>query len=270
MDDKKLQFLQIGNIVAVISTIIINGLANILPIGGKYTWELSDNIPNLFVPAGITFGIWGIIYILTILFSSYLAKDLFKKEKTTKPFLEKISFLFILACLANIIWIFLWHYEQVVLSLLLTLLLFFSLLFIYIRLKIGIDKIPLKEKLFIHLPISVYLGWASVATVANITAVLVTLGWGDIAVSEQILWTILVLIVITIITILMIIKRRDYAYIAVIIWALLGIYLKRISVDPIYGIQSQIAYTAAIAILVIIIFAFLERFILNNTKKLNI
>jgi len=84
MSNKILQILQVGNIIAVILTIIVNALANILPIGGKYTGELSDNIPNLFVPAGITFAIWGIIYVLIIIFAIYLAKDIFQKEKTTK------------------------------------------------------------------------------------------------------------------------------------------------------------------------------------------
>ena len=93
MKNKSLQLLQVVNIIAVILTVIVNSLANILPIGGKNTGELSDNIPNLFVPAGLTFAIWGIIYVLIILFALYLAKDLFNKEKTTKPFLEKISFL---------------------------------------------------------------------------------------------------------------------------------------------------------------------------------
>ena len=106
MNNKILQTLQVGNIIAVIITIIVNGLANLLPIGGKNTGELSDNIPNLFVPSGITFSIWGVIYILIIIFAIYLVKDLFKKEKTTKPFLEKISFFFILASLANVIWNF--------------------------------------------------------------------------------------------------------------------------------------------------------------------
>jgi len=125
MNNRTLQLLQAGNLIAVILTIIVNGLANILPIGGKYTGELSDNIPNLFVPAGITFAIWGVIYVLIIVFAVYLAKDLLKKEKTTKHLIEKISFFFIIASLSNIIWIFLWHYEQVLLSLLAMLLLFF-------------------------------------------------------------------------------------------------------------------------------------------------
>ncbi len=265
MKDKILQLLQIGNIIAVILTIIVNGLANILPIGGKNTGELSDNIPNLFVPAGLTFAIWGIIYILIILFAIYLAKDLFKKEKTTKPFLEKISFFFILASFANIIWIFLWHYEQILLSLLAMILLLISLLMIYLRLNIGIEKVSMKEKLFVHVPISVYIGWITVATIANVTAVLVTIGWDGFGISEEI-WTMMVIIVAAVITFLILVTRKDYAYGAVIIWALIGIYLKRMADDPIYGVQTQIAYTATIAIVVILIIIAISSFIQYSKK----
>jgi hypothetical protein len=244
--------MQVGIIIAVFLTIIVNGLANILPIGGKYTGELSDNIPNLFVPAGLTFAIWGIIYVLIILFAIYLSKDIFKKEKTTKPFLEKISYFFIIASLANIIWIFLWHYELILLSLLAMLFLFISLLLIYLRLNIDLEEVSIKEKLFIHVPISVYLGWITVATIANVTAVLVTVGWDGFGISESI-WTILVLIIVTIITVLMLLKRKDIVYSFVIIWALIGIAIKRFETDPIYGIRTEIAITSIIAIILIII-----------------
>jgi len=258
MDNKILKLLQVGNIIAVIITIIVNGLANLLPIGGKNTAELSDNIPNLFVPSGITFSIWSVIYILIILFVIYLAKDFFKKEKTTTPFLEKISYFFILASMANIIWIFLWHYEQVILSILAMAVLFVSLLLMYLRLNIGKEKVTMKERFFIHTPISVYLGWITVATIANVTAVLVTVGWNGFGISEE-LWAMLVIIVATIITILMLLTRKDYVYSAVIIWALIGIYLKRSVVDPIYGLKTQIAYTAMIAIIVIIVFLIITK-----------
>lgn len=266
MKDKTLQMLQVGNILAVIFTIIVNGLAVILPINGKSTQVLSDAIPNLFVPAGITFSIWSIIYVLIILFSIYLAKDLFKKEKITKPFLEKISYFFILASLANILWIFLWHYEQILLSLLAMLLLFVSLLVIYIRLNVGLEKASMKEKLFVHVPISVYIGWITVATIANVTAVLVDIGWDGFGISEQ-TWTLLVLVVAAIITILILVTRRDYAYSAVIIWALIGIYIKRSASDPIYGVQNQIAYSAIISAVVILIIAAALAFIDNSKKE---
>jgi len=251
-EKSKLQLLQIGNLIAVIFTIIINSLANVLPIGGKNTGELSDNIPNLFVPAGITFSIWGVIYILITLFAIYLAKDLFRKEKSTTPFLQKISYFFILASIANIVWIFLWHYEQVILSLLAMVILFVSLLSIYLRLNISKEKVSMKERLLIHTPISVYLGWITVATIANVTAVLVTIGWNGFGIIQE-TWTILIMIIVTIITILMIFIRKDFAYSAVIVWALLGIYLKRSVIDPIYGLQTQIAYSAVIGIVIILI-----------------
>ena len=196
---------------------------------------------------------------------------MFKKEKTTKPFLEKISYFFILASLANIIWIFLWHYEQILLSLLAMILLFISLLMIYLRLNIGIEKVSMKEKLFVHVPISVYIGWITVATIANVTAALVTIGWDGFGISEQI-WTMLVIIVAAIITILILVTRKDYAYSTVIVWAFIGIYIKRIADDPVYGIQSQIANTALITLIIIIVIAILSFFQfskieIRSTKK---
>jgi hypothetical protein len=138
------------------------------------------------------------------------------------------------------------------------------LLSIYLRLYIGIEKVSLKEKIFIHVPISVYLGWITVATIANVTAVLVTVGWDGFGISEQI-WTMLVIIVAAIITILIILKRKDYAYSGVIIWALIGIYLKRIADDPVYGVQNQIAYTAMLAIIMVLIIAIIS--IIRYSRK---
>ncbi|MEM0466988.1 MAG: tryptophan-rich sensory protein [Candidatus Thermoplasmatota archaeon] len=250
MNQRIKSLLQIGNIIAVILTIIINGLAVILPLNNKTTQELSDAIPNLFVPAGITFSIWTIIYILLICFALYQARDLGKKEKQDMPFLHQIHGFFILASIGNILWIVLWHYEQVIFSLAAMFLLLVSLLRIYQRVHIGATKVSRTEKLCVHTPMSVYLGWITVATIANVTAVLVTVGWDGFGISEM-LWTILVIIVAVLITILMLFKRNDIAYSLVVIWALLGIALKRFSDDPIYGVQPEIAYTAVGAILVL-------------------
>ena len=253
MDINKKHFLLVaGNSVAVVATIIVNALAVILPLNGKSTNELSDAIPNLFVPAGITFSIWSIIYILLILFMVYQIFGVFKKGRTDLSYLEKIGGWFILASIANILWIFLWHYEYVSISLLAMLLLFFSLLMIYLRLGIGLSFVDLKEKIAVHTAISVYLGWITVATIANVTAVLVKLDVGELVLGEM-TWTILVIAVAALITILMIFRRRDVAYSLVIAWALLGIIIKRLGDDPIYGVQTEIATTAGIAIVVIFV-----------------
>ena len=238
--------LQGSNFIAVILTIAVNSLANILPINGKYTGELSDKIPNLFVPSGITFAIWGVIYLLLILFAIYQSRDFIKKEKIEMPYLTKITPFFLLASTANIIWIFLWHYEQVGLSLLAMIVLLISLIAIYLKLNIGEEQVSLKEKMLIHVPFSVYLGWITVATIANITAWLVTIGWDGFGISE-VTWTIIVLCVATLITLIILYKRKDISYSLVIIWALLGIVIKRIQ-D-----QTEIATTAIIAIILIII-----------------
>jgi hypothetical protein len=240
--DKRI--LQSSNFIAVILTIAVNSLANILPINGKYTGELSDKIPNLFVPSGITFAIWGVIYILLILFAIYQARDFFKKEKIEMPYLTKITHFFLLASAANIIWIFLWHYEQVGLSLLAMIVLLISLIAIYLNLNIGQEKVSLKEKMFIHIPFSVYLGWITVATIANITSLLVTIGWDGFGISD-VAWTVIVLCIATLLTIIILYKRKDIAYSLVILWALVGIVIKR-SQD-----QTEIATTAIIAIILI-------------------
>ena len=255
--DKRI--LQISNFLAVVLTIVVNSLANILPINGKNTGQLSDNIPNLFVPSGITFAIWGVIYLLLILFAIYQARDFFKKEKIEMPYLTKITPFFILASAANIIWIFLWHYEKVALSLIAMLILLISLIAIYIKLNVGQQQIPLKEKMFIHVPFSVYLGWITVATIANITAWLVTIDWDGFGISD-VIWTIVVLCVATLLTLIILYKRKDIAYSLVIIWALLGIVIKRMQ-D-----QTEIATTATIGIVIIII-AIIGIFIFKYFKK---
>jgi len=261
----KKKLLQAGNILAMIVTIVINGLAVILPLNGKTTQELSDALPNLFVPAGLTFSIWGIIYILWVVFAVYQAQDFFKKEETPMPFLSQISVLFILSGVANSAWIFAWHYQQVGLSLIIMIILLLTLIAAYVRLNVGRASVPLKEKLFVHLPFSVYLGWITVATIANVTAFLVSVHWDGLGVSD-VIWTVLVVSVGTLITLLALSTRRDIAYSLVVIWALFGIYIKRTTPQ---SINNDIATTALIAMVIIavgIIVAAVWLF-LKRTKK---
>jgi hypothetical protein len=246
--NKKNLLLIMGNSIAIIATIVVNALAVILPLNGKTTKELSDAIPNLFTPEGITFSIWSIIYLFLIIFMLYQILDLVKKEKHDMTYIEKIGGWFIIASLANILWIFLWHYELVIISLVAMLILFISLLMIYLRLNIGLSITPLKEKIAVHTTISIYLGWITVATIANVTAVLVKLNIGELVLG-QVTWTIIVIAVATLITLLILVRRRDIAYSLIIIWALLGIIIKRLNTDPIY---TNIAITSTIAILIIV------------------
>ena len=247
---EKKKLLQVGNILAVILTILVNALAVLLPINGKTTQELSDALPNLFVPAGITFSIWSIIYVLWIVFAIYQARDLFKKEEITMPFLNKISFWFILSGGANSAWIFLWHYEYIGLSLLMMIVLLVSLLAIYLRLTIGKSPVTITEKLCVHVPFSVYLGWITVATIANVTAFLVSIEWDGFGI-DYVTWTIGIIAVGTLLTILMLALRKDVAFSLVVLWAFLGIWLKRMT-QPNTIADINVATAVSIALVLII------------------
>ncbi len=238
---KRSIFLQGANLGALLMLIVVNALANILPLNGKTTAEISDSYPNLFTPAGYVFSIWGLIYALLLIFAVYQAL-LSQREKT---FLYKIGFFFVLSCIANISWIFLWHYEQIILSLALMFVLLITLIVIYLRLNIGRSDAPLKERLYVHLPFSVYLGWITVAPIANVAAALTAINWDGWGISD-VTWTILVIIIAMIITLSVIITRKDIAFSLVIVWALIGIIIKQIE-------NQNIVITASISAAIIMI-----------------
>ncbi len=189
-----LKGLSILNLLGFFGIVLINYLAVTLPLNNKTTGALSDQYPNLFVPIGLTFSIWGIIYLLLAIFIVYQLVYAFKKDTQNSSFLEKIDFLFFLSCLANFSWIFAWHFERVFLSFLIMLILLLSLIAIYQRLNIGRSAALKSEKYLVHLPFSVYLGWITIATIANTTALLVNLNWNRFGLSEP-FWTIAVIII---------------------------------------------------------------------------
>ena len=236
----KKEYLQIFNLIGFIATVIVNFLAVLLPIGLGTTQELSDAIPNLFVPAGITFSIWSIIYIFLGLFSIYQIRDIFKKDKIDMKYLDNIGFFFIIGSLANVIWIIVWHYKLVPLSLIFMIILLLSLLLIYTKLNIGKSDVSKVEKVAVHVPFSIYLGWITVATIANVTAVLVVLGVSSFGSLAEIL-TISVIIVAVLITFTMLILRKDYAYSFVVVWALLGILIKQLNSNLTIAITALIS-----------------------------
>lgn len=242
-DPRGMSKLQVANILGYIGMVIVNILANALPLGGKTTGELSDAYPNLFVPAGYVFSIWGVIYLLLLAFTVYQASPSRKGDE----FLYKIGYLFAISCALNIIWIFLWHYEYVIPSLLNMFALLLSLILIYLRLDIGRSSSALKERFWVHLPFSVYLGWITVAPIANVVAALVSINWNGLGLSE-VTWTVIVIVVAVSLTVINILTRGDVGYALVIVWAFGGIIVKQMAVK---------AIVAAASLGIFIIFAFL-------------
>ena len=213
-------------LIAFITFVIMIGVnisANLLPINGITTGQLSDLYPNLFTPIGSTFSIWGLIYISLLVYCIYQFRPMSSaKEKQ----IYNINKFFIVSSLLKSAWVFSWHYKLVGLSVLLMLGLLLSL----IKISNLIKSAPFShmERLFIKLPFGIYFGWITVATIANITVLLVSLGWKDFILPDQI-WTSVILVVGTIIASITTIKQKNLAYGIVPIWAYYGIYLKHTS-----------------------------------------
>ncbi len=240
--------LSILNLLGFLGTVIVNGLANALPINNRTTGELSDLYPNLFVPAGLTFSIWGLIYVLLAIFVVYQLIPSVRRDAQRTAFIQRIGPLFFVSCLANIGWIFAWHYENLSLSLLLMLILLGCLIAIYLRLNIGKTDATKTEKYLVHLPFSVYLGWITIATIANVTALLVDISWNMFGLGEQ-FWAVAVIIVGIALALSVVFTRKDIYYCLVVDWALLGILLKRLSVATVPD-QSVVAVVIAGLVLV--------------------
>lgn len=219
--------LQVLNIISFIGVIVVNGLANLLPINGYQTGEVSELYPNLFTPAGITFSIWGIIYLTLAGFVLYQARGLISKKEPLLDLLKRVGYLFAISCLANIGWLIAWHYLKIKLSLLIMLVLLGSLAAIYRRLDIGKWAVSRKENWFVHLPFSLYTAWITVATLANLTVVLVDLNWYGTLIPAE-LWTVGLILLAVGAAVYMYTTRGDLYYNLVIIWALLGIIIKRV------------------------------------------
>lgn len=219
---------QISVIVSIVATLIINTLANALPINGQNTGQISDLFNVYFVPAGYVFSIWGLIYIGLIIYTIYQALP----SQRRNPRLQATGWWVALGSLANSVWIFLWHYNQFPLTLVAMLTLLATLIITYLRLGIGKSKVPTAEKWTVHLPFSIYLGWITVATIANITDVLDFIKWNRFGIAPEI-WMGIMLAAVVIIAALVNFTRRDIAYTAVLLWALAGITIKQAAVPAV-------------------------------------
>jgi hypothetical protein len=211
--------------------IVMNYLANALPLNNKTTGELSDSFPNLFVPAGITFSIWGVIYLLLLIFC------IVQFTGSNQAAISKISLVFGISCILNALWIVTWHYAKLPMSLLVMAGILLSLIYINMLIK----DLPLG---IIKAAFGVYLGWICIATIANVTALLVSYNWNGFGLSQE-LWTI-IMIAIGALIVSVTIHRISNPYVGLsVIWAFTGIIIKR------QGDYRSIVITAIVAIVLV-------------------
>ena len=209
----------------------MNYLANALPLNGVKTGELSDSYPNLFVPAGITFSIWGIIYLLLVVFCVGQFTGGSKTE------LEAIGLLFGISCLLNALWIVFWHYKNLPSSLIIMV----ALLIVLIYININIKNLPFS---FTKAAFGIYLGWICIATIANVTAFLVNYKWNGFGISEE-TWTIIMIFTGALIASLTLINMRNPFIGLSVLWAFVGIIIKR------QADYRSIVIAASVAILIV-------------------
>ena len=243
-------FRQIANALSVVLALTVNILASALPLNGQNTGEISDRFQVYFVPAGYVFAIWGIIYIGWIAFAFYQ----FQPAQKESPRLRKLGYLFALSGVFNAAWLFCWHYNQFGLSVLVMFTLLGLLIASYLNLNVGRTPVSAAEKWSVDIPFSVYLGWITVATVANVTDYLYFINWTGFGIAPQV-WAVIMLVVACLLGFLMAISRRDSGYAFVLVWSFAGIAQQQADT----ALVANSAWVATVFALGLAIYSMIQR-----------
>src|SRR4051812_17566431 len=214
---------QILVLVAAIATIAYNGVSQAIPVGGNTSADISNQYPTYFTPANYAFSIWGIIYLLVLSYAIYQVLP----AQRENPEARKIGWLFILTCVLNCVWITLFQYNQIFLSVIVIVAFLLTLIAIYVRLDIGRAKVSTADRWLLHLPFSVYLSWLCVATIANIAVFGVAQNWSDPLGIAAPTWAAIMIVVATLIGLVIATTRRDIGFVLVLVWAFIAIINKQ-------------------------------------------
>ncbi len=234
------------HLVALGAVLYVNYLSNALPLNGHTPGELSDRYPNFFVPAGLTFSIWGIIYLGLLVWVGLQVVALFRNKPM--PGVSKAGWWFLASCVFNIGWLFAWHWEQLLLSVGVMMALLFSLVRLNLAIDNGVSAESPLEKWTAHVVFGLYQGWITVALIANVTALLVGLGWkGGILPEPD--WAILMIEVGAAIAFYMVWRFNHLFHGVAVMWACWGIYLKRTAAAD--SDSTFVAWAAVAAILLV-------------------
>jgi hypothetical protein len=216
------RWLQVAlNLATLVIVLVLNTLANALPLNGRTTAEISDSFNLRFVPAGYVFSIWGLIYLALLAFTVFQALPAQQANRAVRA----TGFWYALSNAANAAWIVCWHYGYYTLTVILMLTLLTSLIVLYRRLA-KMAHLSAATRWLVHAPFSLYLGWITVATVANVSAWLVDLGW-DGRPLDPVTWTVALIAVAAGLGLTLEFRRRDLIYAGVIVWATVGIAIRQ-------------------------------------------
>lgn len=216
------------NLIAFLAMIAVNILANTTLLGGRRTGDVSDMYPTYLTPAGYAFTIWAVIYILLAGFIYYQLKT----NNESRDSVRTIGIWFIISCILNIVWLLLWQYLYIELSVIAMLFLLMTLMILYQRTR-RISYPTQGEFWFIKLPFSLYLGWICVATILNISISLTKNNWGGFGIAD-VTWAVIMLCVGGLIAILVSYPYRDSAFSLVFVWAYIAIAVKQQEVESVF------------------------------------
>ncbi len=232
------------NLLTVITLIIWNYLTNFLEINGNTVASVSSEYNNLFTPAGYAFSIWGLIYLGLLAHGIFQFKKAFI-DRRDDDFILKMGPWFIIANLATAAWLWFWLSDQTGVSVLMMFLILLSLIIIVIRLNMERWDAPLPVIFWIWWPFCLFSGWIAIATVANVAAYLTKIGWQ--ALFSELTWTLIMIIVATLINLFMIISRNMREFALVGVWALIAISVRH------WGKIPELQWTALVCAIVLFI-----------------
>lgn len=255
------KILKASTLAAYLVMIAVNYLAVALPLGGRDTGAISDNYPNLFAPAGYAFSIWGLIYTLLGIYVVYQLR----REKD--DVVEKVNRIFIVNALLNASWIVAWHYDYIWLSVIIMAGLLLTLIRIVDILRVS--NLTKNERYLVRLPFTVYFGWITVATIANITVFLVYIGWNGFGLSES-FWTVVVLLIGALIGSWRMLRDRFVSYGLVLIWAYSAILVRHLSDNGFADQYPNVIWTVTLCLFmfaVTIVFISIKKYEKDNHGK---
>lgn len=238
--------LPLATLIAILATLSVNVLSNFFPPGGANIGEIANTILQgvQITPANYAFAIWGLIYLGLIAYGIYQLRP----SERGNPTIRRVDSLLIIACIAQIAWIYLFTLRLFWLSVVAMLAILLPLIGAYLQLQAGSERVSQKRKWMAHVPFSVYLGWISVATIVNIASALYISDWDGWGISAE-GWTAIMLIVGAVIAAMVAIQQADIAFTLVFIWAYIAIAIRQLD-DPSIWITAVVAAMVLVAVLV--------------------
>ncbi|WP_266205878.1 hypothetical protein [Pontibacter kalidii] len=257
---KKIRALAILNAVFFLLHLVPSQLTQLKLLSGQTIGDVSDKYPTLFTPASITFSIWGLIYLALIIFCIYHLIMAFKAGATLEANrdVQRLGYLFILNNLATGAWTIAWVHELLVLSVVLMLMQLLTLVGMQLRIGIFDPARPAASRWCTQFPLSLYFGWICIATIANVSAMLVGVGWDGFGLSPE-FWTVVMLVVATLLTLFVVLARHNSFVGLVTIWAFYGIILKQRELYPASFPEIVVTAWAGMALVAVAVIGILYR-----------